>query len=92
MNTPSNKNKPYFPVDFCSETNYEGIGTSDCASFGYHAKRGKAAYDAEMKFRADHPSIQNVARSNDLHSWLNNPTCTVDACIPLLKNFFFRKV
>ena len=73
MNTPSNKNKPYFLLQFRSETMYEGIGTSDCVSFGHHAKKGKAAYDAEMKFRAKHPEIQNVARSNDLHSWLNNP-------------------
>lgn len=87
MNTPSNKNRPYFPLQFSSETSYEGIGTSDCTSFGYHAKRGKIAHDAEIKFRAEHPEIQNVARSNDLYSWLNNPTCTVDACVPLLKTF-----
>ena len=87
MNNPSNKNQPYHPVKFNPTVSYEGIGTSDCTTFAFHTNRGKMAYEAEKKFRSDHPEICNVTANNDLYSWFNNSSCTVDACVPLLKHF-----
>ena len=66
---------------------YEGIGTLDCLSFGHSSEIGKKAFEAQQHFRQQHPEIKNVIPLNDLHSWLNNPACTVDACVPLLRNF-----
>jgi hypothetical protein len=74
-------------VKFNSSLSYEGIGTSDCTTFAFHTNQGKAAYEAEKKFRSDHPEICNVTPNNDLYSWFNNSSCTVDACVPLLKSF-----
>ena len=87
MNTPSNRNKPYYPTMFDQSKSYEGIGTADCTSFGYYTEKGKLAYEAEQSFRRLHPEIRNVTAANDLHSWLNNSSCTVDACYPLLSKF-----
>ena len=87
MNNPFTKNRPYHPVKFNSSLSYEGIGTSDCTTFAFHTNQGKIAYEAEKKFRSDHPEICNVTPNNDLYSWFNNSSCTVDACVPLLKNF-----
>ena len=86
-NTPSNRNKPYHPLNFDPSTSYEGIGTSNCLSFGYYTEQGKRAYEAEQAFRQLHPEIGNVTSGNDLHAWLNNSSCTVDACFPLLSKF-----
>ena len=66
---------------------YENIGTTDCMSFGFHSEQGKKALEAETEFRRAHPEIRNVTSVNDLHSWLNNSSCTVDACYPLLSRF-----
>ena len=49
MNTPSNKNQPYYPVRFNPTVSYEGIGISDCSTFPFHTKQGKIAYEAEKK-------------------------------------------
>ena len=66
---------------------YESIGTSDCVSFGHFTEQGKQALEAETLFRQNHPDIKNVTSVNDLHGWLNNSSCTVDACYPLISRF-----
>ena len=87
MNTLCNRNKAYYLQQFDSTVSYEGIGTTDCFSFGYYGEQGKRAFQAEQDFRKKHPEIRNITPVNELHSWLNNSTCSVDACVPLLDEF-----
>ena len=87
MNPPCNRNKAYHPQEFDSTVSYECIGTTDCYSFGYYGEQGKKAFQAEQEFRKNHPEIRNVTPVSELHSWLNNSTCSVDACVPLLDDF-----
>ena len=87
MNTPANRNKPYLPLKMDQAVSYESIGTSDCVSFGHFTEQGKQALEAETLFRQNHPDIKNVTSVNDLHGWLNNSSCTVDACYPLISRF-----
>ena len=87
MNPPCNRNKAYYPQEFDNTVSYEGIGTTDCFSFGYYGEQGKRAFQAEQDFRKKHPEIRNITPVNELHSWLNNSTCSVDACVPLLDEF-----
>ena len=87
MNTPANRNKPYLPLKMDPEVSYESIGTSDCVSFGHFTELGKQALEAETLFRQNHTDIKNVSSVNDLHGWLNNSSCTVDACYPLISRF-----
>ena len=87
MNPPCNRNKAYHPQEFDTHASYEGIGTTDCFSFGSYGEQGKKAFQAEQDFRNKHPEIRNVTPVSELHSWLNNSTCTVDACVPLLDDF-----
>jgi hypothetical protein len=90
MNTLCNRNKAYYLQQFDSTVSYEDIGTTDCFLFGYYGEQGKKAFQAEQDFHKKHPEICNIMPVNELHSWLNNSTCSVDVCVPLL-NIFVNK-